>query len=132
MTIRSRLALLALLFVPAVNSLPDAQAAVPVPKPPRVDARGYILVDHNSGRVLADLNADQRMEPASITKLMTAFAVFKALAEKRLQLTDMVTISERAWKAEGSRTFVQVGTSVPAEVLIKGMIVQSEIGRAHV
>ena len=65
------------------------------------------------------------MEPASITKLMTAYGVFKALTEKRLQLTDMVAISEHAWKAEGSRTFVQVGTSVPAEVLIKGMIVQS-------
>jgi D-alanyl-D-alanine carboxypeptidase (penicillin-binding protein 5/6) len=90
-----------------------------------VDARGYILIDNGSGRVLADLNADQRMEPASITKLMTAYGVFKALTEKRLQLTDMVPISEHAWKAEGSRTFVQVGTSVPAEVLIKGMIVQS-------
>ena len=63
--------------------------------------------------------------PASLTKLMTAYAVFTALAEKRLRLDDNVTISERAWHAEGSRTFVQVGTQIPAEVLLKGMIVQS-------
>jgi D-alanyl-D-alanine carboxypeptidase (penicillin-binding protein 5/6) len=101
------------------------QAAVPIPKPPSFDARGYILLDHASGRVLAEQKADERMEPASITKLMTAYAVFKALAEKRLAVDEPVTISERAWRAEGSRTFVQVGTQVPAEVLIKGMIVQS-------
>ena len=122
MITRSRLALLVLPFFVLV---PGARSAVPVPKPPNVNARGYILIDNASGRVLADLNADQRMEPASITKLMTAYGVFKALTEKRLQLTDMVAISEHAWKAEGSRTFVQVDTSVPAEVLIKGMIVQS-------
>jgi serine-type D-Ala-D-Ala carboxypeptidase (penicillin-binding protein 5/6) len=101
------------------------QAAVPIPKPPGVDARGYILIDHSSGRMLAGLKQDERMEPASITKLMTAYAVFKAIAEKRLALDEPITISERAWKSEGSRTFVQVGTQVPAEVLIKGMIVQS-------
>jgi D-alanyl-D-alanine carboxypeptidase (penicillin-binding protein 5/6) len=65
------------------------------------------------------------MEPASLTKLMTSNAVFAALKEGRLKLTDMVTISEHAWRAEGSRTFVQVGTQIPAEVLIKGMLVQS-------
>ena len=130
MTIRSRTGLisavltcLALLSIALRPLL--ANAAVPIPKPPSVDARGYILIDNGSGRVLADLNADQRMEPASITKLMTAYGVFKALTEKRLALNDLVPISEHAWKAEGSRTFVQVGTSVPAEVLIKGMIVQS-------
>ena len=102
-----------------------AVAAVPIPKPPGIDARGYLLVDHASGRVLAEQKADERMEPASITKLMTAYAVFKALAEKRLTLAEPVTISERAWRSEGSRTFVQVGTQVPVEVLVKGMIVQS-------
>jgi D-alanyl-D-alanine carboxypeptidase (penicillin-binding protein 5/6) len=65
------------------------------------------------------------MEPASLTKLMTSYVVFAALKEGRLKLDDIVTISEHAWKAEGSRTFVQVGTQIPAEVLIKGMLVQS-------
>ncbi len=100
-------------------------AAAPIPKPPDVNARAYILVDHFSGRVLAQDHADDREEPASLTKLMTSYAVFKALKENRLKLTDPVTISEHAWRSEGSRTFVQVGSTVPAEILIKGMIVQS-------
>jgi D-alanyl-D-alanine carboxypeptidase (penicillin-binding protein 5/6) len=98
---------------------------VPIPKAPDVNARSYILVDHFSGRVLAQDHADDREEPASLTKLMTSYAVFKALKENRLKLTDPVTISEHAWRSEGSRTFVQVGSVIPAEVLIKGMIVQS-------
>jgi D-alanyl-D-alanine carboxypeptidase (penicillin-binding protein 5/6) len=101
------------------------RAAVPIPKAPDVNARAYILVDHFSGRVLAEEKADEREEPASLTKLMTSYAVFKALREKRLKLTDPITISEHAWRSEGSRTFVQVGSVIPAEVLIKGMIVQS-------
>jgi D-alanyl-D-alanine carboxypeptidase (penicillin-binding protein 5/6) len=100
-------------------------ASVPIPKAPTLDARAYILMDYESGKVLGEEKADERMEPASLTKLMTAYAVFKALKENRLKLDDMVPISEHAWKAEGSRTFVQVGTSVPAEILIKGMIIQS-------
>jgi D-alanyl-D-alanine carboxypeptidase (penicillin-binding protein 5/6) len=102
-----------------------AGAGAPIPKPPTVNARAYILVDHFSGHVLADEHADDREEPASLTKLMTSYVIFKALKEGRLKLTDPVTISEHAWRSEGSRTFVQVGTSIPAEVLIKGMIVQS-------
>lgn len=102
-----------------------APAAAPVPAPPAVTARAYILVDHFSGRVLAAERADERAEPASLTKLMTSYVVFKALQEGRLKLTDEVTISEHAWRAEGSRTFVQVGTQIPVDILIKGMIVQS-------
>ena len=105
-------------------SLP-AFPGVPIPKAPSVDARAYILMDYESGKSLGEEKADERMEPASLTKLMTAYAVFKALKENRLKLDDMVPISEHAWKAEGSRTFVQVGTTVPAEILIKGMIIQS-------
>jgi D-alanyl-D-alanine carboxypeptidase (penicillin-binding protein 5/6) len=102
-----------------------AVAAVPVPKPPAIDARAYVLIDYQSGRVLAADKAEAQMEPASITKLMTGYVVFRAIKEKRLSLSDNVVISERAWKAEGSRTFAQVGTSIPVDVLIKGMIVQS-------
>jgi D-alanyl-D-alanine carboxypeptidase (penicillin-binding protein 5/6) len=103
----------------------SAAAAVPVPKPPSIDARAYVLVDYQSGRVLASLKPDVQSEPASITKLMTGYGVFRALREKRLNPNDNVTISEHAWKAEGSRTFAQVGTQIPVDVLIKGMIVQS-------
>jgi D-alanyl-D-alanine carboxypeptidase (penicillin-binding protein 5/6) len=102
-----------------------AYPAVPVPKPPAIDARAYVLIDFQSGRVLAADKAEAQMEPASITKLMTGYVVFRALKEKRLSLSDNVVISERAWKAEGSRTFAQVGTQIPVDVLVKGMIVQS-------
>ena len=103
----------------------SAFGAVPIPKPPAIDARAYVLIDFQSGRVLAAEKADVQNEPASITKVMTGYGVFRAVREKRLSLTDSVTISEHAWKAEGSRTFAQVGTQIPVDTLIKGMIVQS-------
>src|SRR5262249_13881017 len=83
------------------------------------------LRDARRGRVVAKQTRERRPDPASLTKLMTAYVVFKALAENRLKPTDMVTISEHAWRAQGSRTFVQVGTQIPVDILIKGMIVQS-------
>jgi D-alanyl-D-alanine carboxypeptidase (penicillin-binding protein 5/6) len=119
---------------PAPASTPASAAPTPaatptapgaIPDPPQVDARAYILIDYTTGQVIAQRNADARMEPASLTKLMTCYLVFHALKAGTLKLDDQVTISEHAWKAEGSRTFVQVGSKVPAEVLIKGMIVQS-------
>jgi D-alanyl-D-alanine carboxypeptidase (penicillin-binding protein 5/6) len=113
--------LIAIVFL----TLSSALAAVPIPKPPAIDARAYVLIDFQSGRVLAAQQADVQSEPASITKLMTGYGVFRAIREKRLSLADQVTISERAWKAEGSRTFAQVGAQIPVEVLVKGMIVQS-------
>ncbi|MFO7276803.1 MAG: D-alanyl-D-alanine carboxypeptidase family protein [Pseudomonadota bacterium] len=116
---------LSLVLLCLVALIGPARAAVPIPKPPAVDARAYILIDSDSGRVLGEMNADERVEPASLTKLMTGYAVFLALREGRLKLDEPVTISERAWRAEGSRTFLQVGSRVPVEVLIKGMIVQS-------
>ncbi|MEK7322397.1 MAG: D-alanyl-D-alanine carboxypeptidase family protein [Pseudomonadota bacterium] len=102
-----------------------AVAAVAVPPPPEVAARGYILMDFQSGRVLAESKADERMEPASLTKIMTSYLVSKEIEAGRIKLADMVTISERAWRMEGSRSFMRVGTLVPVEVLLKGMIVQS-------
>jgi serine-type D-Ala-D-Ala carboxypeptidase (penicillin-binding protein 5/6) len=105
-------------------------AAPSIPTPPPVPANGYILVDHASGRVLAEQRADDRMEPASITKLMTAYLVFAALKEKRLTLAETVKVSEYAWRkggavTDGSTSFLELGSLVPVEVLIQGMIVQS-------
>lgn len=97
----------------------------PVPPPPTLAATSWILVDQASGRTIAGKDVDVRVEPASLTKLMTAYAVFQALRDKKLALDTEVPVSERAWRAEGSRTFVNVGTRVPVEVLIQGMIVQS-------
>ena len=105
--------------------LPLAQAAMPIPKAPSVAARGYLLEDFHSGQVLAEANADERLEPASITKVMAAYVVFKELAAGKIQLSDLVTISERAWRMEGSRMFIEVGKQVSVEDLLIGMIVQS-------
>ena len=120
---RTHTALIPLLSL-ALACVADA-ASVPVPTAPQFDARSFILIDHHSGRVLAERKPDDRVEPASITKLMTAYVVFDALRAGKLKLDDAVTISEHAWKAEGSRTFIDVGKQVPVEVLIQGMIVQS-------
>ncbi len=97
----------------------------PVPPPPTFEATAWVLVDQASGTTLAAHRADESVEPASITKLMTAYVVFQALKDGKLKLDTPVPISEKAWRVEGSDTFLEVGTRVPAEVLIQGMIVQS-------
>jgi D-alanyl-D-alanine carboxypeptidase (penicillin-binding protein 5/6) len=106
-------------------------AALPsVPPPPPIAARGYILTDFQTGQVLARQNEHSRLEPASLTKLMTAYVVFRALKENRLKLTDDAFISPRAWKeggaaSGGSASFLPVNSRVPIEILIQGMIIQS-------
>ena len=107
-----------------VNS---ASAADPnqVPAPPTLAAKAYILQDHNSGRTLASLNENQKLDPASITKLMTTYAVFRSIKDKRIGLEDPVVISETAWRTGGSRSFVDLGDRVPLSVLLQGMIIQS-------
>ena len=100
-------------------------ASAPVPPPPDLPAKGYVLLDAFSGRILGGHNDTERLEPASLTKLMSAYAVFQALKDGKLKLNQAVPISQHAWKAEGSRTFVDVGTQVPVDILIQGMIVQS-------
>ncbi len=101
--------------------------AVPrlIPEAPAIDAHGYILLDFHSGHILAEHNADERMEPASLTKLMTAYAVFYELRAGHIHLNDMVRISKKAWRMPGSRMFVEVGSEVPVEQLVQGMIIQS-------
>ncbi|HEY7928629.1 MAG TPA: D-alanyl-D-alanine carboxypeptidase family protein [Steroidobacteraceae bacterium] len=109
--------------LPATNGA--LEEATPIPAAPDVQAGAYLLVDFPSGQILASRNADARMAPASLTKLMSSYVVFHALKSGTLKLNDPVTISEHAWRAEGSRTFLKVGSQVPAEVLVEGMIVQS-------
>jgi D-alanyl-D-alanine carboxypeptidase (penicillin-binding protein 5/6) len=104
---------------------PAAPAAIPIPGPPQVDARGYIVAAFRTGKVLAASNATERMEPASLTKLMTAYIVFHELSSGKLKLTDMVTVSEHAWRSEGSRSFIELGKPVSVQDLILGMVVQS-------
>ena len=100
-------------------------AAKPIPNPPSLKASSYYLVDYDSGRVLAEKDPDKRIEPASITKLMTAYLVDKAIAAGDLSPDEMVTSSEKAWRMKGSKMFVEVGKEVSVEELMKGLIIQS-------
>jgi D-alanyl-D-alanine carboxypeptidase (penicillin-binding protein 5/6) len=100
-------------------------AALPIPKPPSTGAKSFIVQDFASGRILGENNADQPVEPASITKLMTAYVIFNELQAGNIALSDMVTISEKAWRTPGSRMFVEVNKQVAVEDLLQGMIVQS-------
>ena len=96
-----------------------------VPKAPTVSAKSYILQDFASGHVIAALNAEQRLPPASITKLMTAYVVSNELSLGNITLEDEVLISEKAWRMVGSRSFIEVNTKVTVGVLLRGMIIQS-------
>jgi D-alanyl-D-alanine carboxypeptidase (penicillin-binding protein 5/6) len=100
-------------------------APLPIPKPPATGAKAYILQDFDSKRIVAEKDSDKSVEPASITKLMTAYTVFTELKNGNIALQDKVTISEKAWRTPGSRMFVEVGKQVSVEDLLKGMIIQS-------
>ncbi len=118
--------LLGLIFSSILILVPALLAAqIVTPAPPPLSARGYLLIDQQSGRVLASKAANERLEPASITKLMTAYAVFRALESGQMELSDQVLVSEKAWRTPGSRMFIEVGTRVSVELLLQGMIVQS-------
>jgi D-alanyl-D-alanine carboxypeptidase (penicillin-binding protein 5/6) len=99
-------------------------ALADVPKP-SVAARAWLLMDVSSGQTLDGLNIEERMEPASLTKLMTAYLVFSALQEKRVSIEQVVPVSERAWRAGGSRMYIEPKKPVTVGELIHGMIVQS-------
>lgn len=100
-------------------------AAAQVPQPPEIAARSYLLMDVSADQVLAAREPDTPVEPASLTKLMTAYLVFDALRAKKITLEQRLPVSERAWKMPGSRMFIDPKMQVPVEDLIKGMIVQS-------
>ena len=108
-----------LALLPFVSSL-----AQPVPAPV-LSARAWILMDYATGQVLAEHEADTRLEPASLTKVMTTYLVAEALAQKTLSLQQPVTVSERAWRTQGSRSFVPVNHGVLVDELFKGMVIQS-------
>ncbi|OGT94414.1 MAG: serine-type D-Ala-D-Ala carboxypeptidase [Gammaproteobacteria bacterium RIFOXYB2_FULL_38_6] len=106
----------------APTILPDHMI---IPPAPDLNATGYVLMDANSGQILAQKNMDQRMQPASLTKLMTLYIVANALKNGQIHLDDKVRISAKAWKTGGSKMFVKVGTFVTVQELIQGVIVDS-------
>jgi len=99
--------------------------AAPIPAPPSVAATSYVLIDYASGQVLSEKDSNKRVEPASLTKIMTAYVAFSSIKGGFANLEDLVTISERAWKMGGSRMFIEVGKKIRLQDLLKGMIVQS-------
>lgn len=107
----------------AINTLQAAPKIIP--RAPDIAARSYILMDYNSGKVIAQKKADMPVAPASITKVMTAFVVFSELEEGNIKLDDLVTVSKKAWKTPGSRMFINVNSKVSVEDLLQGMIIQS-------
>ena len=96
-----------------------------IPDSPPIAAKAFVLMDHNSGKILAGENENERRSPASLTKIMTSYVVFKRLKEDFISLDDEVKISEKAWKTGGSRSFIEVGKMIKLENLLKGMIIQS-------
>jgi serine-type D-Ala-D-Ala carboxypeptidase (penicillin-binding protein 5/6) len=100
-------------------------AALAAPDPPAVEARAWLLLDATSGQPIASRNADGRIEPASLTKLMTAYLAFQALKNKTLAPGQAIRVSERAWRARGSRMFIEPRMLVTVEELLHGLVVQS-------
>jgi D-alanyl-D-alanine carboxypeptidase (penicillin-binding protein 5/6) len=103
----------------------SAVEPVIVPAPPAVAAKSWIVMDFDSGRVLAESASSERVEPASLTKIMLAYVAAGEIAAGRIALTDMVTVSEKAWKMEGSKMFIEVGKQVSVDDLMKGVVIQS-------
>ena len=100
-------------------------AQAQMPQPPEVAAKAYLLIDLTANQILAAKDPDMAVEPASLTKLMTAYLVFDALKSRKIDLKQALPVSERAWKMPGSRMFIDPKMKVSVEDLIKGMVVQS-------
>jgi len=109
----------------AFISTANAANTILIPAAPSIAAKSYVLLDFNSGKVLAEKNADQRLAPASLTKIMTVYVIFRELKNGHLTLDEKVTISKKAWRTPGSRMFVEVNKQVAIEDLLQGVIIQS-------
>lgn len=109
----------------ALLLLPMLAFSQQMPTPPALAAKSWLLIESGSGQELASQAADERLEPASLTKLMTAYLTFTAIKQGTIKIDQMIPVSEKAWRAQGSRMFIQVNTQVKVDDLIKGMIVQS-------
>lgn len=126
--------LLIFVWVLALNNVSLANPVIPIPTQPQpimtpsmpnIDAEGYILMDANSGKIIAEKNSDSRMAPASLTKLMTMYVISNAIKNGNIRLDDKVRISEKAWRTGGSRMFLKVNDEVPVRNLLQGIVVAS-------
>ena len=113
-----------LLFFLVSSSLANSLHAL-IPSPPQLAAISYLLVDANSGKVIVESNSDQRLPPASLTKMMTSYIASAEIKKQSISAEDLVPISVKAWRMKGSKMFIREGTSVPVRELLKGVIIQS-------
>lgn len=117
-----------LLFVVFINSLAaltiHAEPVI-IPAPPAINAISYMVMDYNSEQILVEKNIDERLPPASLTKIMTVYVAGQELKSGKIRLDDKVKVSEKAWRMEGSRMFIEVGKEVSVEDLLHGVIIQS-------
>ena len=102
-----------------------SHAVTVVPPPPEIEAVSYLIVDADTGHYLVEKNIDRRVDPASLTKMMTAYVAASQISGGHISMTDQVTVSERAWRMGGSRMFIEVGNQVSVEDLLKGVVIQS-------
>jgi D-alanyl-D-alanine carboxypeptidase (penicillin-binding protein 5/6) len=118
---------LLLLFASLLLLINQSLHAAPsiVPAAPAINAKAWLLIDYHSGQVLAEHNSQQRVEPASLTKMMTAYIVLYEIRNGSIKADDMVRVSEKAWRMKGSRMFIEVNSQVSVEELLKGLIIQS-------
>jgi len=116
---------LLLLFTMLFSFSAAAEQALPLPSAPPIAARAYLLADFPSGRLLVQQGINDRVEPASLTKLMTAYLTFTALRQGRIKMDQVLPVSEKAWRTEGSRMFIEMDRPVTVNELIHGMIIQS-------
>ena len=119
--LRNSFLCVSLIFLNTAN----AENKIITPSAPSIAAKSYILLDFNSGKVLAEKNSEIKLAPASLTKIMTVYVVFKELANGHLTLDEKVTVSKKAWQTPGSRMFIEVNKQVTIEDLLKGVIIQS-------
>lgn len=125
LTLATSLSALSVSANPIIPVPTQPQTPTFTPSAPNIDAGAYVLMDATSGKIIAEKNADQRLPPASLTKLMSLYIISAAIQSGQIKLDDKVRISTKAWKTEGSRMFVKVGDEVPVRELLKGVIVAS-------
>ncbi len=119
----SRIFTLAILLISSLSAV--AAPSLPVPSPPNIPATSWLMFDFDSGKVLASHLPNTEVPPASLTKMMTSYAVFKEIAAGNAKLSDVITVSEKAWRTGGSKMFIEVGKKVSVDDLMKGLIIQS-------
>lgn len=126
MTIKFLFRFILLLFLILAAPFTSAEESeILTPAPPKVAASSFILMDYHTGKVLAENNADIKLAPASLTKIVTVYVAFREIASGNLKLDDLATVSQNAWQTGGSRMFLEVNTKVSIEDLIKGIVIQS-------